>query len=92
MKNQVTEPLEEEINTVSGIERLTSVSREGRSTVTVEFAIGDDLDRAANDVRDRTAAARGQLPEDVDPPTVEKADADGDPIVFLNIQSDQRSL
>ena len=92
IENQITERLEEEVNTVSGIKSLTSVSREGRATLTVEFEIGDDLDRAANDVRDRASAAVNQLPEDADPPTVEKSDADGDPIVFLNIKSDQRSL
>ena len=92
IENQITEPLEEEINSVSGIRTMTAVSREGRSTVRVEFELGDDLDRAANDVRDRVAAAMRRLPDDAEAPTVEKADADGDPIVFLNIKSDQRSL
>jgi multidrug efflux pump len=92
VENQVTEILEEEINTVSGIRTLTSVSREGRSTVTVEFEIGDDLDRAANDVRDRVSSAIERLPEGAEAPVVEKADADGDPIVFLNVKSEQRDL
>jgi multidrug efflux pump len=92
IENQITEPLEEEINSVSGIRTMTAVSREGRSSVTVEFELGDDLDRAANDVRDRVAAAMQRLPEDAEAPTVSKADADGDPIIFLNVRSDQRSL
>lgn len=92
IENQITEPLEEEINTVSGIKNLTSVSREGRSTIRAEFELGEDLDRAANDIRDRVSSALNRLPDDADPPSVEKADADGDPIVFLNIQSDERSL
>ena len=92
IENQITEPLEEEINSVSGIRTMTAVSREGRSSVRVEFELGDDLDRAANDVRDRVAAAMRRLPDDAEAPTVEKADADGDPIIFLNIESDQRSL
>ena len=92
IESQITEVLEEEINTVSGIRTLTSVSREGRSTVTVEFELGDDLDRAANDVRDRVASAIERLPEDADAPTVQKADSDGDPIVFLNVKSEQRDL
>lgn len=92
IENQVTEPLEESINTVPGIRTLTSVSREGRSTVTVEFGLGYDLDIAANDVRDRVAAAQRRLPPDLDPPTVQKADADGDPIIFLNVSSDDRNL
>lgn len=92
IENQITEPLEEEINSVSGIRTLKAVSREGRSTVSVEFDLGDDLDRAANDVRDRVAAAMRRLPDDAEAPTVSKADADGDPIVFVNIRSEQRSL
>ncbi|MCC5835452.1 MAG: efflux RND transporter permease subunit [Opitutales bacterium] len=92
IENQVTEPLEESINTVPGIRTLTSVSREGRSTITVEFGLGYDLDVAANDVRDRVAAAQRRLPPDLDPPTVQKADADGDPIIFLNVSSDSRNL
>lgn len=92
IENQITEILEEEINTVSGIRTMKAVSREGRSTVNVEFDLGDDLDRAANDVRDRVAAALRRLPDDAQAPTVSKADSDGDPIVFLNIRSEQRSL
>lgn len=92
IENQITEPLEEQINTVDGIRSLTSISREGRATITVEFQLGDDLDRAANDVRDRVAAAMRFLPPDADPPVVEKADADGDPIVFLNVNSRKRDL
>ncbi|MEM6783111.1 MAG: efflux RND transporter permease subunit, partial [Bacteroidota bacterium] len=89
---QITEPLEERINGVEGIRALTSISRDGRSTITVEFDLGADLERAANDVRDRVSQAVGALPPEVDPPRVSKADADGDPIVFLNIASDEREL
>ncbi len=92
IESQITEPLENEVNTVSGIRTLTSVSREGRSTLTIEFALGDDLDRAANDVRDRVSAAMRRLPSDAEPPVVEKADADGNPIIFINVHSDQRDL
>lgn len=92
MQSQITEVLEEQINTVPGIRTMTSSSREGRSTISVEFELGEDIDRAANDIRDRVAASMGRLPPDADPPTVRKADADGDPIVFLNVSSDQRDL
>ncbi|MBA6411850.1 efflux RND transporter permease subunit [Parahaliea sp. F7430] len=92
MENQVTERLEQQINSVSGIRTMNGISREGLSTVSVEFELGDDIDRAANDVRDRVAAAMRQLPDAAEAPTVSKADADGDPIIFLNVRSDQRSL
>lgn len=89
---QITEPLEEQINGIDGIRTLTSSSSDGSSSIRVEFEIGADLERAANDVRDRVSRAVGNLPPDADPPRVAKADADGDPILFLNIASDERSL
>ena len=92
IESQITEPIENQVNGIEGIRTLTSVSREGRSTVRAEFLIGTDLDRAANDVRDRVSRAQGQLPPDVDPPTISKADDDEDPIIFLNISSDRRDL
>ncbi len=92
IESQITEPLEEYINGVAGIKSLTSVSRDGRSTVTAEFDLDVDLEAAANDVRDKVSAAVYRLPPDADPPIVRKADADSSPIIFLNIKSDKRSL
>ena len=92
IESQVTEPLEEQINGIAGIRSLTSVSRDGRSSITVEFDVSIDLEAAANDVRDRVSIARSRLPQDIDPPTVSKADADAIPIIFLNIKSDKRNL
>ena len=92
IESQITEPLEESINGIAGIRSLTSVSRDGRSTITVEFNIDVDLETAANDVRDKVSRAVSNLPPDVEPPIVSKADADASPIVFLNIQSDTRNL
>lgn len=92
IETQITEPLEESINGIAGIRTLSSVSRDGRSTITVEFDLSSDLDNAANDVRDKVSSAIRDLPEDADPPIVAKADADANPIIFLNIQSDQRDL
>ncbi|MGE4539867.1 MAG: efflux RND transporter permease subunit [Bacteroidales bacterium] len=92
IESQITEPLEESINGIDGIRTITSVSRDGRSTITVEFDLSVDLEAAANDVRDRVSRALRNLPPDADPPIVSKADADATPIIFLNIKSEQRSL
>lgn len=92
IESQITEPLEESINGIDGIRTITSVSRDGRSTITVEFDLSVDLEAAANDVRDRVSRALRNLPPDADPPSVSKADADATPIIFLNIKSEQRSL
>jgi multidrug efflux pump len=92
IESQITEPLEESINGIDGIRTLTSVSREGRSTIQVEFLLGIDLERAANDVRDRVFRTQRNLPPDVDPPSISKADADASPVVALAIGSNQRNL
>ncbi len=92
VESQITEPLEESLNAVSGIRTLSSVSREGASTITIEFNVDMDLEAAANDVRDRVSRAQRMLPADAEPPTVTKADADATPIIFLNVNSDQRDL
>lgn len=89
---QITEPLEEAINGIAGIKSLTSTSNDGTSNITVEFDVGADLEAAANDVRDKVSGAQRNLPSDTDPPVVSKADSDSQPIVFLNVQSDRRSL
>ncbi|MEP7218493.1 MAG: efflux RND transporter permease subunit, partial [Bacteroidota bacterium] len=91
IESQITEPLEESINGIAGIRTLTSVSREQRSTVTVEFTLDVDLETAANDVRDRVSRAIKNIPADADPPVVAKADADANPIVFLTVESATRN-
>ncbi|MEM7354893.1 MAG: efflux RND transporter permease subunit [Acidobacteriota bacterium] len=92
IESQITEPLEESVNGVAGIRTLTSVSREGRSTIRVEFGIDADLETAANDVRDRVSRAQRDLPADADPPTISKADSDDRPILQVTLRSDTRSL
>ena len=91
VESQITEPLEESINGIAGVKNITSVSREGASTITVEFELEIPLEAAANDVRDRVSRARRSLPPEVDAPIVSKADANSSPIVFLNVRSDTRN-
>ena len=92
IENQITEPLEQNINGIPGIRSLSSVSNQGSSRITVEFELSVDLETAANDVRDKVSRAQRYLPRDCDPPTVSKADADATPILMVAIGSDQRSL
>ena len=92
IENQITEPLEQNINGIPGIRSLSSVSSQGQSRITVEFELSVDLETAANDVRDKVSRAQRYLPRDCDPPTVTKADADASPILMVTIQSDKRSL
>jgi len=92
IESQITEPLEESINGVAGIQTMSSVSSDGRSTITVEFDLSIDLDAAANDVRDKVSGAIRKLPESADPPIVAKSDANSDAIFSLTVQSDKRTL
>ena len=90
--NQITEPLEQNINGIPGIRSLSSVSSQGSSRITVEFELSVDMETAANDVRDKVSRAQRLLPRDCDPPTVSKADADASPIIQIAVQSKKRSL
>lgn len=92
IENQITEPLEQNINGIPGIRSLTSVSQQGSCWITVEFELSVDLETAANDVRDKVSRAQRYLPRDCDPPTVSKSDADAMPIMMVAIQSEKRSL
>lgn len=90
--NQITEPLEQNINGIPGIRSLSSSSSQGNCNITIEFELEVDMERAANDVRDKVSRAQRFLPRDCDPPTVSKADADSDPIIRIALASDSRSL
>lgn len=92
IESQITEPLEESINGIPGVRTLTSSSRDGRSTITVEFDVAVNIEDAANDVRDRVSRSMALLPKDVDPPVVSKADADAMPIYNVNVFSNSRDI
>ncbi|MEM6358701.1 MAG: efflux RND transporter permease subunit, partial [Bacteroidota bacterium] len=92
IETQITEPLEESINGIAGIKSLISTSRDGRSTIRVEFNLDSDLEAAANDVRDKTSRAVRNLPPDAEPPVVSKSDADASPIMGVRVFSKQRNL
>jgi hydrophobe/amphiphile efflux-1 (HAE1) family protein len=88
IESQITEPLEKSINGIEGIKSVSSQSSMGSSRITVEFELGSDLEKAANDVRDKVSQAMMLLPQDIDAtPTVTKADADSDPVLMLIVQS-----
>src|SRR5690606_33724862 len=92
IESQITEPLEEQINSIDGIKTLSSISTDGRSTITIEFLPEMDLNNAANDVRDKVSQAVRNLPPDADPPIVNKADANAETILSITVQSEKRSL
>lgn len=87
IESQVSKRLEEAINTISGIDELRSVSSEGVSQVIVTFLLEKNVDIAAQEVRDKVAAAQNQLPRDIDPPVVEKVSTDASPVISVVISS-----
>ncbi|GAB4349781.1 MAG: efflux RND transporter permease subunit [Immundisolibacter sp.] len=91
MESQVSQPLEDQLSGIEGIDVMKSVSREEVSEITVKFRLTRDPDDAAADVRDRVARARNNLPQDVDEPVISKVEADADPIMWLAFYSDRHS-
>jgi multidrug efflux pump len=92
IESQITEPLEKSINGIAGISNISSSSSQGTSNITVEFDLGEDLEAAANDVRDKVSQALRNLPQDIDaPPVVSKADANSQPILSMTVQSNTRN-
>ena len=91
VETEVTERLEEAINSIEGIKTLTSQSREQLSSITVEFTLARDIDLAAQDVRDRVSRIRGRLPDAIQEPVVSKQDADARPVMWIGMNSDRYS-
>jgi multidrug efflux pump len=91
IESQVTQPLEDSLAGIEGINTLTSISRAERSQITLRFKLSRDPDAATNDVRDRVGRVRGRLPDDVDEPVVAKVEADAQPIIWLAFYSNQMS-
>jgi hydrophobic/amphiphilic exporter-1 (mainly G- bacteria), HAE1 family len=88
VETSVSQPLEEAVNQAAGLDQLRSISSPGNSVVVATFDLSVDIEAAAQDVRDRVAAAVRQLPEDVDPPIVSKFDNDQTPVITLSLTGD----
>jgi len=90
VETSVTQPLEDLLVGIEGVKHITSTSREQVSQISVEFTLDRDVENAANDVRDRVARARGQLPDEIDDPVVAKQDSDAWPVMWVALSSDTR--
>jgi HAE1 family hydrophobic/amphiphilic exporter-1 len=89
VETEVTEVLEEEISNLGGLDSLVSKSSEGLSQVMASFEMGTPADVAAQDVRDKVALARRDLPPDIEPPLVERLDPDAQPILSVMIAGER---
>lgn len=89
MEVDVTDVIEEAVNTISGVKSITSRSMEEFSVVTVEFFLERNVEQAAQDVRDKVAAVRNRLPKDAEPPVIEKISPEDQPIVWIAVWGDR---
>src|SRR5688500_5596655 len=87
VETRVTQLLEDTLSGIEGIETIESTSVNGRATVNIEFTLERDIEAAANDVRDAISDVADRMPEEADPPEVEKANSDSDVVIWLNMAS-----
>lgn len=92
VETRITQLIEDRIAGIEGIKNITSQSEDGRSRVTVEFDISRNIDNAANDVRDRVSGVLNELPIEADPPDIQKANADDEVIIWLNLQGEGMNI
>jgi len=92
VETRVTQVLEGELSGIEGVKTIRSSSRDGQSSITVEFNLTRKLDEAANDVRDRVSRVTRRLPDDIDNISVQKADADQQPVMWLTLAGDSMSM
>jgi len=90
IESQITKPIEEVVNTISGLDELRSTTIEGQSQVFVTFVLERSVQEAANDVREKVATVVGRFPAGTEPPVIEKFDPDSAPVMAL-VVSGQRS-
>ena len=88
VETSVTQPLEDLLVGIDGVKHITSTSREQVSQISVEFTLSRDVENAANDVRDRVARSRRELPEEIDDPVVAKQDSDAWPVMWAALSSE----
>ncbi len=91
VETKIVKIVEQQIGSVSGIKTIRSFARDGFAGFNLEFVIGHDLDEAANDIRDQLSRIASRLPDDADPPVLQKQDSDDEPILFVAVYSSTRS-
>ncbi|MCL1141854.1 multidrug efflux RND transporter permease subunit [Shewanella gaetbuli] len=88
MESQVTKTIEDQLTGISGIDELTSVTRNGMSQITIKFLLGWNLTEGVSDVRDAVAKAQRGLPDEADDPIVSKDNGTGQPSIYVNLSSE----
>ncbi|MGN7918478.1 MULTISPECIES: efflux RND transporter permease subunit [Lysobacter] len=89
VETRITQVLEDALAGIEGIESIESRSVNGRASISIEFTLQREIEAAANDVRDAVSRVSNRMPEEADPPQIEKVESDADPIMWLNMSSKQ---
>src|SRR3954469_7772857 len=84
----VSKPLEDEISSLSGIKRLSSINQEGLSTVVAEFTLETDVKYAEQQIRDRVGSAKRNLPPDAKEPVIRRIDPSDQPVITISVKGD----
>jgi len=92
VESRITQLIEERIAGIEGIRFIESSSEDGRSSITIEFDVDRDIDGAANDIRDRVSTIFDDLPEEAEPPEIQKVDSNEDVIMWLNLAGNGMSV
>ena len=89
VETRVTQMLEDALSGIEGVETIESRSSNGEGSISIEFSLSRDIEAAANDVRDAVSRVLDRLPQEADPPEIEKAESDSEVILWLNMSSTQ---
>ncbi len=89
VEREITKLIEENLSGIAGIRQISSTSRNEASSINIEFQAGVDINDAASDVRDKVSSVRGRLPDDVEEPVIEKANADDQPMMWITMRSNE---
>ena len=92
VERRVTQIIEDQVAGISGVDKISSVSYDERSSVTLEFTADRDIDGAANDVRDRVSRVLGNLPDEAEPPEVAKRDGSSSTTMWIDLSSNTREI
>ena len=93
IESQITVPLEKALNGIEGIRTISSASNQGSSNITIEFELGANMEKAANDVRDKVTQAVRELPRDLDGlPIVNKSDSNSEAIISMTLNSPTKTI
>ncbi len=92
IENQITQKVESSVRTISGVDTISSTASEGSSQTVVSFKIGNDINAAVNEVKNKVDQVRGELPDGILEPQVFKAETSSDPIAYFAVSADDMTV